>query len=323
VELAGRSPEELIGQPALALGQGEPWATAAATADLARARRAPAAAQAHDTASGRTWDVSANLAPEGDGSGGERVIVVARDITHVLELQESVRREERMAAMGSLVAGVAHEVRNPLFGISSTLDAFEARHGEGEAFKKYLTLLRRETERLSALMRDLLDYGRPPVLDMAAADFATVVDESVQLCQAQAGPAGVRVVRAGAPPQGRVRLDRWRMQQALQNVIQNAIQHSPPGGTVTVTVGESDDGERRHVFCSVRDAGPGFQPEDLPHLFEPFFTRRKGGTGMGLSLAQRILLQHGGRLQARNHPEGGAVMTLTLPAEPVAEAAAV
>jgi signal transduction histidine kinase len=170
-------------------------------------------------------------------------------------------------------------------------------------------------------MRDLLDYGRPPVLDMAAADFAAVVDESVQLCQPQAAPLGVRVLRAGAAPQGRVRLDRWRMQQALQNVIQNAIQHSPPGGVVTVTVGESEDGERR-VFCAVRDSGPGFKPEDLPHLFEPFFTRRPGGTGMGLSLAQRIVSQHGGGLQARNHPEGGAVMTLTLPAEKMAEEAA-
>jgi signal transduction histidine kinase len=228
-----------------------------------------------------------------------------------------------MAAMGSLVAGVAHEVRNPLFGISSTLDAFEARHGEGEPFKKYLAMLRRETERLSALMRDLLDYGRPPVLDMAAADFTAVVEEAVQLCQPLAGPAGVRVARGGGAPQGRVRLDRWRMQQALQNVIQNAIQHSPAGGTVTVTVGESEEGERRHVFCAVRDEGPGFRPEDLPHLFEPFFTRRKGGTGMGLSLAQRIVSQHGGRLAARNHPEGGAVMTLSLPAEPLAQAAAV
>ncbi|HET8647864.1 MAG TPA: ATP-binding protein, partial [Vicinamibacteria bacterium] len=294
LELAGRDPEALTGQPLAEIAAGEPWAAAAGVAARSRQERGTAEAQARDAGSGRTWDVSANLVQEGDGRGGERVIVVARDVTRLVELQESVRREERMSAMGSLVAGVAHEVRNPLFGITSTLDAFEARHGAGGPFEKYLALLRRETERLSTLMRDLLDYGRPPGLDMTEVDFASVVDDAVQLCAPIAGPAGVTVAREGAADGARVRLDRWRIQQALQNLIQNAVQHSPRGGTVRVQVGAEEDGRGRQVFCAVRDSGPGFKPEDLPHLFEPFFTRRPGGTGMGLSLAQRIVAQHGG-----------------------------
>src|SRR5512134_70411 len=110
------------------------------------------------------------------------------------------------------------------------------------------------------------------------------------------------------------------MQQALQNVIQNAIQHSPAGGTVAVAVGESVDGGEPRLWCAVRDSGLGFPPDDLPHLFEPFFSRRAGGTGLGLSLAQRIVSQHGGRIEARNRPQGGAEMIVTLPAS-TAEAA--
>lgn len=321
MELAGLPPGELGGREVDTLG-GEPWTAAARVAGHARQERAPFSDQARDAASGRTWDVSANLVPEGDGGGAERAIVVARDVTALMELQESVRREERMSAMGSLVAGVAHEVRNPLFGISSTLDAFEARHGRDEPFQKYLAILRRETERLGTLMRDLLDYGRPPRLDVGEADWDAVVDEAVQLCAPVADGAGVTVLREGGAPSRRPRLDRWRMQQALQNVIQNAIQHSPPGGTVAVAVGESHEGGAPRVWCAVRDRGPGFRPEDLPHLFEPFFTRRPGGTGMGLSLAHRIVSQHGGRLEARNQPQGGAEMTVTLPAETAPQAVA-
>jgi len=315
--LAGRTPDDAVGRGVAALGAGEPWARAAEVARQAREQRAPATAEARDLESGRTWEVAANLVPGQDG-GGEHVIVVARDISRLLQLQESVRREERMSAMGSLVAGVAHEVRNPLFGISSTLDAFEARFGGTEAFQKYVTVLRGEADRLVALMRDLLDYGKPPMLDVAEVNFEALVEEAAQLCAPMATARGVRIVCENDGAAGQVRLDRGRVQQVLQNVIQNAIQHSPPGATVNVSVGQEDaragGASAPCVWATVRDFGPGFPPPDLPRLFEPFFTRRPGGTGLGLSIAQRIVSQHGGRLEASVHPEGGAVMTVKLPA---------
>jgi signal transduction histidine kinase len=286
-------------------------------AERAHASRAAASVQARDTASGRTWEVAGNLVADDADGGGERVIVVARDVTRLVELQESVRREERMSAMGSLVAGVAHEVRNPLFGISSTLDAFEARYGETEPFQKYVSVLRREADRMGTLMRDLLEYGRPPGLDASDVDLAQLADEAVQLCLPHAASGGVRIERTGQA--GSVRLDRGRMLQVLQNLIQNAVQHSPAGGVVAVAVGETAaDGGPREAWCAVRDDGPGFRGEDLPRLFEPFFTRRPGGTGMGLSIAQRIVSQHGGVMEAVNRPQGGAELRVRLPAVPPA-----
>jgi len=313
-EQAERQEDVLRGEPVESIGEGEPWCCAAQVARRLREDHAAVSAQARDAKSGRTWEVSGNLVPDEDGGGMERAIVVARDVTRLVELQESVLREERMSAMGSLVAGVAHEVRNPLFGISSTLDAFEARHGKAESFQKYFNVLRHEVDRLGALMRDLLDYGKPPVLDLVEVGFESVVDEAVWLCEVNAEAAGVRIAKTNGWDVGEVLMDRWRIVQVLQNVIQNAIQHSPKGGSVVVSGGEERGDQGTGVWCSVRDHGAGFQAADLPRIFEPFFTRRSGGTGLGLSIAQRVVSQHGGALEASNHPGGGAVVTLRLPA---------
>jgi signal transduction histidine kinase len=110
-------------------------------------------------------------------------------------------------------------------------------------------------------------------------------------------------------------MDRSRMLQVLQNVIQNAVQHSPAGGRVVLDAGRREGEGRSWVWLSVRDAGPGFEADNLQRAFEPFVTRRPGGTGLGLSIAQRIVAQHGGALSASNHPDGGALVSVRLPAD--------
>jgi PAS domain S-box-containing protein len=229
------------------------------------------------------------------------------------QLTESMRRSERMAAMGTLVAGVAHEVRNPLFNLTSTLDVFETRLQPRPEDRRYLDTLRRELNRLAALMRELLDYGRPPELALRSGEVEDALREAVSFSEGLATLAQVRlrVEQDGRLPP--VLMDRPRLVQALQNLIQNAVQHSPRGGEVVARAEREPNGGA--VTCTVKDSGTGFQPEDLPHVFEPFFTRRRGGTGLGLSLVQRIVEQHGGSVVAANHPEGGALMTVRLPEE--------
>jgi PAS domain S-box-containing protein len=298
----------------------QPWQKAAELAPIVAKTRSAMHAQVRDAASGRTWDLSA-----GPGTGPadeERVIVVARDVTRMAELQESLRRSETMSAMGGLVAGVAHEVRNPLFGISANLDAFEARYGEREEYRRMAAALRTETDRLAALMKELLDYGRPAYEKPSPERMHEVVADALGSCAELARRRDVTVVNEVPDEIGPVLMDRKRVTQVLQNLVENAIQHTPASGTVTIEAEEVQSNGRGWIACSVSDSGAGIAAGDLPHIFEPFFTRRKGGTGLGLSIVQRIVELHGGTIEARNRPGGGASMTLRLPrvdaAEPLA-----
>lgn len=268
----------------------------------------------HKDGSGVMAELSARRLDDG------RIVAIARDLTSRLRMEEELRRSQTLSAMGALVAGVAHEVRNPLFGISATVDALEA-HVEGgqdlAELPQFFQVLRGQLGRLTGLMQNLLDYGRPAAIDTRLLPLGPVVARAAAACDPLARQRGVEIrtaVPTGLPP---IRFDRDRLSQAVINLVENAIQHSAEGGAVFIEAALSTD----QVEIAVRDSGPGVAPDDLPHLFEPFFSRRAGGTGLGLSIVQRIVEEHGGRVSAANPPEGGARLSirLPLPALPVDE----
>jgi signal transduction histidine kinase len=160
-------------------------------------------------------------------------------------------------------------------------------------------------------MQQLLDYGKPPRLDLAEACPREVMAAAADACAPLAVQAGVEIDLEATPDVPRLKIDRGRIVQVLENLLENAVQHTPQGGMVRCRARAEGEGVR----FAVEDGGPGFRLEDLDRLFEPFFTRRRGGTGLGLSIVQRIVEQHGGQVTAANRPEGGAVMTVTLPAD--------
>ncbi len=314
VELAGVSYGKSLGRPLLEIAHGEPWETGAALATRLLEPGSRVAEVARDRATGRVWGLSVTRFSNPEG-GEDRVVIVGRDITPVVRLEESLRRKEHMSVMGALVAGVAHEVRNPLFGISSTVDAFEARFGDVEKHQRYLSTLRTQVDRLRQLMSDLLEYGKPLTSEPTPESVAEIVGEAVRSCELLARRSNVRVEDATQGELPRVVMDRSRMVQVVQNLLQNAIEHAGRDGRVLLEARahRSRSGDER-VRLSVHDTGPGFQEADIPRLFEPFFTRRRGGTGLGLSIVQRIVEQTGGRVTAQNHSEGGALVTIDLPA---------
>jgi PAS domain S-box-containing protein len=254
--------------------------------------------------------VLAHRSPRGEV---EFLSTIARDISQRIRDEEELRRSHTMAALGSLVAGVAHEVRNPLFGISSTLDALQARFAGQDDHAEYVALFRQQLERLSGLMNDLLEYGKPTHLRIGAGRFEDVVSHAVEACSPLTRGAGVLIETRLAETLPSLRMDERRLTQAVRNLLENAVQLSPANGRVSLEAGLATDADGAWIRCSIEDQGPGFAPGDLQRLFEPFFTRRPGGTGLGLSIVHRIVSDHGGRIEARNRPGGGACFTLQLP----------
>lgn len=311
LELAGGLEyADMIGRDLSSLGAGEPWASAA---ELARESVAAGRAASKQVGGGlgRQWDVSANLLAE-EGVE-ERVIVVARDVTELAELRDTVRRNEGMAALGAVVAGVAHDARNPLFTMSATLDTFEEEFGGRiEGLEQYLGILRRQAGRLARLTEELLEIGRPQRLEPAAVDLLDVVARAVEECAPVAGARGVRLVARSSGP-APVLVDFGRLVRAVFNLLENAVQHAPAGTDVTVSVSEEAGDEQEWVECRVADDGPGFAEDDVESVFEPFFSRRGGGTGLGLSIVERTARLHGGTVAARNREMGGAELVLQLP----------
>jgi signal transduction histidine kinase len=233
-----------------------------------------------------------------------------------VRLQEALQRREALSAMGTLVGGVAHEVRNPLFGISAILDALGARLAGDSAVAPLLATMREQVQRLSRLMTELLEFGRPIASELTRQSLSAAVARSIASCAALSEQAGVRLELGGEASRDVVLMDESRLQQVFQNLVQNAVEHTPREGRVRLEVRPERRRGRAGVLCAVHDSGPGFDPAHLPRVFEPFSSRRRGGTGLGLSIVQRIVEQHAGHVEAANHSQGGAVVTVWLPAEP-------
>jgi PAS domain S-box-containing protein len=197
--LAGQSHADVLGRNLGALEPMALWARASELVGRVSASGSPASAQVRNSGDGQTWDLQVHPVA-GPRAGRTAAIVIAHNVTSVVRLQDSVRRNEAMAAMGALVAGVAHEVRNPLFSMTATLDAFEARQGAARADQRHVGVLRAQLERLRQLMRDLLDFGKPAQVAIAPVEFDEVVRQAVDESALVARERGVRGMRSHLPP---------------------------------------------------------------------------------------------------------------------------
>jgi signal transduction histidine kinase len=311
-QIVGIEAEKIIGTSIRDFGETQPWKKACELIDYIRVNHAPITEEIKDETTGKTWAITLYHINE-FGSAGERVILIAQDITKRAELEASLRQSEMMSLLGSLVAGVAHEVRNPLFGISSIIDAFETRFSDRTEYLRYTSVLRDEIGRLTILMEELLEYGKPLRGELYLVSIEEMITRSVRNCLPAAEVARVTLKSDVEESLPRVRIDRRRFSKVFVNLIENAIQHSPREGLVKIEARKIADGNNEWIQCAIKDSGAGILPEDMPKIFEPFFSKRRGGTGLGLAIAHRIMQEHGGKLIAGNNPEGGACMIARFP----------
>ncbi len=224
-------------------------------------------------------------------------------------LQGELRRSERLAALGKLLAGVAHEVRNPLAGIRSTVQLWQRGIGpDGESFDDLLS----EVDRLDGIVGRLLQFSRADAQEMVPGDLNALAAEAARLAGPSAEAHAVRVELDLAPTLPEVPMAPPAVVQVLRNLTTNAIQAMPEGGRLRIAT-RLDTGRKR-VEVEVSDTGKGLDPDAIAHLFEPFYTTKPNGTGLGLAIAREIALAHRGELRAEPHPgRAGVSFILALP----------
>ncbi len=240
--------------------------------------------------------------------------VVARLQEANLDLQQArneVIRAERLAAVGELAAGVAHELRNPLTSVKLLLQhAIQSPQSVGLNESK-LQLILEEIGRMETIIQGLLDFSRPGTLRRAYHDIRETLQRALNLVEGRARHQGIEISKAEGQNPLLVNGDSEQLHQVLVNLLLNAIEAMPNGGQLSVAVFRSVD--EHFVQMEIRDTGAGISSEVLSRLFEPFTTTKDQGTGLGLAISRRIVEQHGGTLVASNHPDGGAVFVVTLP----------
>jgi len=285
-------------------------------------------------------DIPISLHMRRIGGGGERsegLIAIFRDLTEERALDQEDRRRERLAVIGELAAGAAHEIRNPLTGIGNCAQVLQMRLAEEEHNRRMADLILQETQRLEHIITSLLGFARPGQPHMREARVEEVVRRALELDQPVFEKAGVRCemrVAGMIPP---IYIDPEQIQQVVSNLMRNAVDAMPDGGLLSLQVGvvrrrlhvrrklgrrstdrvqiPSDGPQVRFVRVVVRDTGRGISPDALGRIFDPFFTTRSGGTGLGLSVSQSIVQEHGGYVSVQSVEGKGTVFEVDLPIE--------
>ncbi|MER3422744.1 MAG: hypothetical protein C4293_05470, partial [Nitrospiraceae bacterium] len=252
---------------------------------------------------------TADLTDEKEESAG--VLLLIKDVTKLLALEQQVRVAEKLAGLHTLSAGVAHELRNPLSAVDLNLHLLEEDLRESGALTekraRYAQVLDAEIRRLSAILDNFLRFARPGSVHLHEVEMKGIVAHIASLLRYEAEERNIRLeiqAAEGLPP---ILGDETQISQVLVNIIVNAFQAMPDGGVCCLAVMSRQIDGKDSVVISVQDSGIGIKREDLSRLFEPFYTTKAGGSGMGLAIAYRIIEDHGGTIQVTSAPGSGSV----------------
>jgi len=236
------------------------------------------------------------------------------DITALDFMQTRLRRAERLATLGQVAAGIAHEIRNPLVGIGSTTSLLLDDTDSTDPRRPDLAVILQETKRLDRIVNQIIDYARPREIVAFAFDMAQLVQEVTKVLDEPLAKKQATVSLDAPAAPYMLQADRDQLKQVLLNVMQNAIEATSPDKTITVTLDQKARGEEPGLEITVTDQGAGISPEHLPHVFEPFFTSGKPrGTGLGLAICRNILDAHGGDIALDSEIGRGTTVRLWAP----------
>jgi signal transduction histidine kinase len=250
------------------------------------------------------------LDAEGKPAG---VIISVRDVTMEKKLEQQIIQSERLAAMGQMIGGFAHELNNPLTSILGMAELLQ--DGDvSEAARKQVAILHKEARRAAEIVQNLQYFARPPAPGKSQVNLSELVQRTVQMQAYPLRKSNIAVDFLPEPAIPAIMADSSQLMQVFLNLLLNAeqaIRESREKGTIRVRIGRNPDS----VWVVFQDDGPGIPPENMAHIFDPFFTTKRPGrgTGLGLSICKTVLREHGGNIEAASAPGGGAAFTITLP----------
>jgi two-component system sensor histidine kinase HydH len=246
--------------------------------------------------------------------GTDKYLLVQRDITEFKNLEKKFYDSQKLAAVGQLSAGIAHEVRNPLSSIKMSLQILEKRlNPTGNDLKRF-KIAEKEVEHLEKIVNDILIYAKPAEPEMKPVDISAFLESSLSMVEKELSDKKIDVQfhnDQGIPP---ITIDSSMLKQAFLNIYLNAIDAMEEGGSLQIKTRLVTNG-RKHVSIEVDDSGYGIEEEDLPHLFNPFFTRKRYGTGLGLTQVKKFIDLHHGSIEISSRRGGGTQVVITLPLE--------
>jgi two-component system sensor histidine kinase HydH len=313
-ELVGMPPEELVGLPATRVFPGleAKW--------LRGESRQPREFRVETE--GREATLKVEAFPLRGDTGAVVGHVLVADAVAETEGGEFQKKIDRLVSLGELSAYVAHEIRNPLTGIRTTVQFVSSKLKPADSRREDLDDVIKELDRIEQIITGLLLFARPQAGRPMLSDLQALVDKTLDNLELQMSAGGVKVEKSYLEDLPKVWVDPDLVQQVFLNLCLNSVQAMPEGGTLTVTTAVRRPRTRKqYVDVSFSDTGPGIPKENMEKIFDPFFTTRSMGTGLGLPISLEIVRDHGGVISARNNSSGGATfrVSLPLPVEPPEE----
>jgi two-component system sensor histidine kinase HydH len=237
-------------------------------------------------------------------------IILFRDMTEEKRLKQELIRSQWLASLGNLAAGVAHEIRNPLSSIKGFATYFKERYREHSDDRESAEAMIAEVDRLNRVITQLLEFARPLTMTRAPISVQTLIRHALKTVEGQAREKGIAIETLLPPEIGDIPLDADRITQVFLNLFQNAITAMEAGGVLRISLARRDE---KTVRITIADTGVGIPGEDLPRVFDPYFTTRPSGTGLGHAIVRKIVEAHGGEIRLESEPGKGTTATVLLP----------